>query len=537
MTHLLTLQPSEQELLCNFSKEFLMPHQEIWILRWNTLAAAQTKIEPSMKQLLSLPDRFIPQIIHALELKKYNSVYERYAYLGWQISHAQQSFETALSLIGFQMIALLSAADELLLENKRARKGKKKGAVNLSSALAAFSKFQHNCRLSFMTGYFDVRSALNGITKEELEDQLEKSKLRQKEESFLREILRGTSQHLNFEDIFHVFAHSLRDIGSYDRVSIALGAEDAEQAELIALSSDAPSAVGTGVIIKNDCSLIPAIKNKKPVLHPDISKNEKCEVCMNLVREGIQSFLIVPMTLGEEIIGTLNIGSKNLNFFKQTELPFFQKLANGLAVAVKNANEHSKLLENLKLQQCAAQVISKIRSSLKIEKVMETVCKEIAGCTNADRAFFVELVEPEGSYKIEYEFLNPDSQIKNLVSVKGSYPQEEFKEETELLRKNEVIAANMEGEVHPVLAHSQSLLRSLQVKTICYVPIFIFGKYWGIVGIHHCAQCRLWKKPDIEMLKAIAKEISQAIELAQIYQKEKENVVRLAEAVKSTGQK
>lgn len=535
MPIIIPLQFKEQDILSGFAREFLSPNQDLWILRWNTLAAAYLKIQKSLKQLVRLPDLFAPQIIIAFEHKKYHTIYQRYAYLGRQISHARQSFETGLSLIGFQNISLLSIVDELLLENCKKTKSKRKGQkienVLLQSALATFSKFQYNCRLSFMQGYFEVYEMQFLIEKEKLENHLKESHVRYKEENFLREILRSTSQYLNFEDLFKIFSQSLKEIGDYDRISVALKTEDPDETELIALSADKPSVLKLGTVVRNSL-FTEVIKSKKNLINPDLSSLTKDEIAMSLVKEGILSSVIIPLMIGDEAIGTLNIASKKLNFFKESDLPFFQKLADGLAVAVKNACEHSKILENLKYQQCASEVISKIRASLNIEEVMETVCKELARCTNADRVFFAEIFEPQGVGTIDHEFLNPDSEMENLASAKGTYQIEDLKEAAELLRKGEVVAVNNEGEVHPLLRRIKDILDQLQVKTTCFVPVFVFQKGWGVIGIHHCANMYKWERIKIDLLKIIAKEVAKAIELAQIYQKEKETVKCLEKMLK-----
>ena len=125
------------------------------------------------------------------------------------------------------------------------------------------------------------------------------------------------------------------------------------------------------MIITEDCSVIRVIETKRPKIIPDTSKNKDCPVCIKLHKEGIFSGVVIPLLIDTEILGTLNIGSTKLSFFGEGDLPFLLELANGLAVSVKNATKHSQILEDLKLEQCASQVISKIRSTLEIEEVKE----------------------------------------------------------------------------------------------------------------------------------------------------------------------
>lgn len=533
MSFVLSLKPKEEELLSDFAKNFLKPHQDIWILRWNTISAAHLKIPKNQKQLLHLPDRFVPSVINALILKRFNTIYQRYSYLGWQIAHAGLSSETGLSLIGFQMVSLLAVVDEL--REQKSKKIKRKEKSRIQEYLVAYSRFQQNIRHSFLQGYFEVRSAHNGTVKEELEERLEKSKLRQKEESFLREILRGSAQYLNFDELFRVFSRSLRETGNYDRVSVSLKTENPDEVEIIAVNADDPSLLKKGVYRDPYLPAVLVLREKKPIIVPDFSQETKSSFLAQLSKEGFQSGVVIPLLIGGEAIGCLNIASKNKNFFQESELPFFQRLADGLAVAVKNCMEHSKILERLEFSRCASQIISKIHSTLNQTEMMQTVLREVAHCTKADCTFFAEVLEPKGMAVIQEEYLNPDSVLGELPSAKGEYSLKDHGGMEELLRQGEVIAAHTEGELHPKLSSAQKILLDLKVKTACWVPIFVLEKFWGVLGIHHCAGPYPWKKVQVEMLKEISKEIGKAIENCSIYEKEKENVLRLENMLKLSG--
>lgn len=531
MPYVIPLKSQEEQLLSEFAKDFLKPHQDIWILRWNTLAAAHIKIPKNQKQLLHLPDSFIPFVLNSLILKRHNTIYRRYAYLGWQVSHAGLSYETALSLIGFQMIGLLQIVEEV--NGKKIRRGKALANFSMQQALTAFSKFQHNCRQSFLQGYFQVRETETGQEKEELRETLQISKVREKEERFLREILRGTSQYLNFDELFRVFSSSLREIGNYDRVSVLLKSENPDEIELLAVSVAEPTVIQRGVFRDPHNPAVSVIQEGKPRIISDFSKETQSSVLAQLYKEGIQSAVVVPLIAGREALGALSIASKNKSFFQESELSFFQKLASGLAVSVRNSTEYSKLQEHLEFQKCAAGVIAKIRASLERAEVMNAVCREIAHCSHADRVYFGEAVEPAGLCRIEEEYLNPDSSLKEIPSAKGIYQLADFQEAVEILRKGEIIAAPTEGDVHPALRRPQKILLELKVKTTCWVPIFVLDKYWGVLGIQHCSAAYRWKKTELLMLKDIAREIGKSLEHCQIYEKEKEKVTRLENMLKS----
>jgi len=533
---LLPLNDKEQKRLAEFAKEFMAPNEHPWILRFNTLASANLKIPSSIKQLVSMPDRFIPEIIKAAKLARYDTLYKKFFSLGRQMSFANEPFDIVLTLIGLQMISLMSIVEELKPEktgsSQKSNGNKKSSSIDLKEALPAFSKLQHNLRLAFLQSYFQIFNAHNQVRHEDLQRIVEKSNIRQNQEKLLRKILVETAQYLDFQQLFMVFSKSIRDTCKYDRVSVALLTENPNEVQVFAVSTNGESKVKAGFTIQDDCSLIPAIKSKKTKITADTFKNKGCKVCAQLNKEGMNSFIITPMIVDDVVIGTLNIASTKLAFFSDGDVQFLQELASGLAVSVKNSMNHSKIIETLKYEQCASDLISKIHSTLDSNELKKIVCRELVHCTEADRVFFAELREPEAIGVVEHEFLNPKFKGKELLSAIGTYQIEKHRAITEILRKGEVIAANLEGEVHPALKEGIDDHRALGSKSLCFVPIFVFGKYWGIVGINHCFEPYTWKKEQIEMLKKVVKEISKAIELAHTHQEEKNNVKRLEKIIK-----
>ena len=529
LTGLIPLQFKDSQLLSRFSEDFLAPHEALWIFRCKTLAAASLKIPKAMRQLVQLPDQLIPPIIQALREGEYDVVYRRYHYLGWQVSHAEASYETAAALVGFQMVGLLSLIDEILAGSAKAVEVPKRA---WRSALATFAKFHHNCRISFSKGYLEASRLHTGADKDLVQGTLDKLRLRQNQEAFLRGILRNTVRSFHFEDFFPMFARTLRESGKYDRVSVALITERPDSPEIFALSADGKSAVCEGFVVKDDCSIPAAIQTRKPVLKPEIRGDASCPTCAHLWREGIRSFVVVPLILGDRVIGTLNVSSGLPYHFKDSDLAFLQQLADELAPKVLSAWERSRLMEDLRLQSCANQILSRIRSTLDMARLDEIVCRELAQCFGADRVSLCEVFEDRGFCKIDQEFLNP-SAAGEVRSVRGVYGIEEFREVIQILKKGEIIAASVEGAIHPVLREGKAVLERQQIKTLCWAPLFVHGRYWGAVTVNHCRRTYRWKKSEIEMLRGLTEQISKAMELALAYQRERETVDRLERIVRA----
>lgn len=58
----------------------------------------------------------------------------------------------------------------------------------------------------------------------------------------------------------------------------------------------------------------------------------------------------------------------------------------------------------------------------------------------------------------------------------------------------------------------KSILESQSIVSICLIPIFVKGEFWGFIGFDECTKERIWTNMELEILKSAAVSISLAIE-------------------------
>ncbi|MCI0455090.1 MAG: sigma 54-interacting transcriptional regulator [Candidatus Dadabacteria bacterium] len=90
-----------------------------------------------------------------------------------------------------------------------------------------------------------------------------------------------------------------------------------------------------------------ALDNKKPLIMRDLSKEGGFSTDKMLLEEGLRSYIIAPLIIGEKAIGSLNIGSKTPNRFQEADAEFLSLVAKQIALAIDNARAHEEI-EKLK---------------------------------------------------------------------------------------------------------------------------------------------------------------------------------------------
>ncbi|MCS7281910.1 MAG: GAF domain-containing protein [Anaerolineae bacterium] len=112
----------------------------------------------------------------------------------------------------------------------------------------------------------------------------------------------------------------------------------------------------------------------------------------------VQSELCVPIRIGGEVIGVLNVESRRLNAFNEDDLTFYTAIAGQLGVALENARlyqQEQRLRRKAESLYRAAQAMT---TSLDLQKVLEHILTELELVVPYDSAS-VQLLE-EGVLKI-----------------------------------------------------------------------------------------------------------------------------------------
>lgn len=88
-----------------------------------------------------------------------------------------------------------------------------------------------------------------------------------------------------------------------------------------------------------------AVKKKKPVTVPDVTKEPGYMYPQIAKKEGIVSMLSVPMMIRDGVIGVINSYTSYEHRFSNEEIKILQAIANQAAVAIENTNLMQEILE------------------------------------------------------------------------------------------------------------------------------------------------------------------------------------------------
>ncbi len=212
----------------------------------------------------------------------------------------------------------------------------------------------------------------------------------------------------------------------------------------------------------------------------------------------------------------------------------------------------------LSQQKALFGVISKIRESLELDRILKSTATEVRQLLKADRvgmyrfheksqgAFNEILTEPRqildvdrvGVYSFAKAFDYGSGEIvsEDVLPAYSSALAQKIndscfgKNYQEYYQKGRIWACNDVYQQGLSDCHLQTLER-FQIKANLVVPLFTGDRLWGLLCIHQCSAPRQWQESEIEFVKQIAAHLDVALQHAELVLQQQSQSEYFAHAV------
>lgn len=172
-------------------------------------------------------------------------------------------------------------------------------------------------------------------------------------------------------------------------------------------------------------------------------------------------------------------------------------------------------------------IIETIRNSLDIKETKQKIVDMIGKIVKADRCFIAEYDKENDKFLIMTdEYLGSD----DIVSYKGVDLNKEFPNAIEIIKKgkniiinNKEFSANIDSEN---FYNEKEAIKKYKVLSLFAFPLYYFDELLGVLSISHIKEKHEINDDEINMLNAIANQISTAIYHARLFEKTKKQAER-----------
>jgi formate hydrogenlyase transcriptional activator len=226
------------------------------------------------------------------------------------------------------------------------------------------------------------------------------------------------------------------------------------------------------------------LDHRRPLVCPDIAAQMKYPVERRLLEEGIQSYCVVPLILGDTPIGTLNIGSDIKGRYSEADAEFLLEIANQVALAVGNMQSYQEIATlNTKVEHTAEryrtllEINNAIITNLSQEALLHAISKVLSRVIPFDRAAFTLYIPSSGKFR--------------FLAIEGITASSHFRAGQEFDREESVSAWVFDQQrpaVRRDLRKEQYYLNDHRLVeeglySYCVAPLIVGGKSTGTLNL------------------------------------------------------
>lgn len=221
---------------------------------------------------------------------------------------------------------------------------------------------------------------------------------RTKELTVVNKINRIISSNLNLKLIFEIFTEEIGKLLEADRFGMSLLDESGENIQIRMLKAKG------GSLIIHDSPLRPktgtavglVVDQAQPLIRLDTMESQQFVEDSLSLREGLRSYIVVPIVSKRKPIGTLNLMSKKPQTYSEQNLEILVPVTEQLAIAIETIRlfEQTKKLDHLK-SEFVSKVSHELRTPLTSIKGFTEILMSYDDIDAKTRAEFLTIINEE----------------------------------------------------------------------------------------------------------------------------------------------
>ncbi len=253
-------------------------------------------------------------------------------------------------------------------------------------------------------------------------------------------------------------------------------------------------------------------QQRKPLLVSDVGRESRYYAATPRTR----SELAVPLVVGDQLIGVMNVESLHANRFTEEDERLLLALAGQLALIIEKAQLHQEMRRRLDEVSTLYSFAQQLSTSLDMNQVVDSIVwslKQVLGCRS-----------------VNIWLADPDRQVLEIHVATGV--ETKWKQEARL-KWGEGIAGQVAATAKPIYVpdthHVDFIFFDPVVRSLLCVPLMVRERVIGTLAVDKDVPDG-FTSADERLLTIAAAQAAVAIENARLYEELKERAARLGQA-------
>ncbi len=333
------------------------------------------------------------------------------------------------------------------------------------------------------------------------------------------------SSTLNLDEVLDLLLDQLSRLVPYDAANVSL----VEEGWTRVIRTRGYDQVDRhfGEIVRNRSYEIAATSNLKkmysqrqPLVIPDTRMDASWIVVDE--RFPVRSWAGAPVIVQGRVVAFFSLDKVDPNFYQPEHLQPLGVFAGQAGLALNNARLFEEMQRRLKESTLLSEVITLTASSTDLISALQQVCARIAHFFSAHQAGFALLDEQCVTAEVIAEYRSPGrSSALGLRIPVGDNPSMAY-----VLEKKLPLAV-FDAQNDPVMEPVRSIMVQREVASILIVPLILEDSVIGTLGID-VLEKRQFTTADIELVKDIATQVSQALSRMRLFKAAQEQAEQMA---------
>ncbi len=321
----------------------------------------------------------------------------------------------------------------------------------------------------------------------------------------LHEIAKGLGTAKNLSAILNLITKSVIDTLNIKASSVRLLSDDNKKLELVAAYGLSDEYLNKGPVDLDKSLIDKEAMEGEPVIVEDIEKERMLQYPDEAKKEGIKSFICVPLKVRDKVIGSLRAYTSIPHKFNSAEIIFLNALANLGAIAIENSRLTDALQHRVEIFQELLNISKSITSSLDRKEVFSRILKSAVENLKAEGGILSILTSKGDKFEIVTSIGLSEEDITG-----GSIP---LSKEIPNVLKGEVVSI-FDASTDERIPYRKDIKSG--VKSILVAPISVENKIIGVLKVY-TMEHKTFTSDEIEFLKVLASLGGIAIENARLY--------------------